>query len=261
MLITFGSVKGSPGATTWAVALAARWPHPGPAPVVVELDCAGGDLGSRWQVHDEPGLAGLVTGVRHNPIGDGAEFVQRLPVGVDVVVAPPADAAAATVAEFASKGPAVLRELAATRPVFADLGRLDPQSPLLSYLDKADELLLVARPVAEELRHLRHRVPMLAGRCPLVRLVLAGAGPHRPDEIATYLDLPVAAVVPSDATGAAMLAGRKRRAMGWTRRPLLAAARTFALTYDGPAAGGDAPETSVTDESAADAATPVEVTP
>jgi hypothetical protein len=260
MLITFGSVKGSPGTTTWALALAARWPHAGPAPVVVELDCAGGDVGSRWQIHDEPGLAGLVLGARHNPVGDGAEFVQRLPVGVDVVVAPPGEAAAATVAEFAARGPAVLRELAATRPVFADVGRLDPHSPLLSFLDKADELLLVARPVSEELRHLRTRAPMLAARCPLVRLVLVGDGPYRPDEIATYLDLAVAAVVPSDATGAAILAGRKRQAMGWTRRPLLAAARGFALTYDAVARAVASPGSSATDPPVAQPVTPAEVT-
>jgi hypothetical protein len=239
MLIGFGSVKGSPGATTWAVAMAARWPYAGPTPVVVELDVAGGDLGSRWHVHDEPGLAGLVTAVRHQPVGTGADFVQQLPVGVDVVVAPPADAAAATVAEFAARGPAVLRELAAARPVFADLGRLDPQSPALSYVDMVDELLMVARPVAEGLRHLRARVPVLAGRCPLVRLVLVGTGPYRPAEIATYLQVPVAAVAPSDPVGAGILAGRKRPAMGWTRRPLLSAARTFALTYR-PARLGDA---------------------
>jgi len=232
-LITYGSVKGSPGTTTWTLAMAARWPQPGPAPVVVELDAAGGDLGSRWHIHDEPGLAGLVLGARHQPLGDGTEYVQRLPVGVDVVVAPPGDAAAATVAEFAARGPAVVRELAATRPVLADLGRLDPHTPLLSYLDKADELHLVARPVPDQLRHLRARVPLLTGRCPLVRLVLVGDGPYRPDEIATYLDLPVAAVVPWDSTGAAILAGRKRQAMGWTRRPLLAAARGLALTYAG----------------------------
>jgi hypothetical protein len=231
MLIGFGSVKGSPGATTWAVAMAARWPHAGPAPVVVELDVAGGDLGSRWHLHDEPGLAGLVTAVRHQPIGTGAEFVQQLPIGVDVVVAAPADAAAATVAEFAARGPAVLRELSATRPVFADLGRLDPLSPTLSYLDAVDEVLMVARPVAEELRHLRARVPVLAARGPLVRLVLVGTGPYRPAEIATYLQVPVAAVAPSDPVGAGILAGRKIAAMGWTRRPLLSAARTFALTY------------------------------
>jgi hypothetical protein len=256
MLITFGSVKGSPGATTLALAMAARWPHPGPAPVVLELDGAGGDLGSRWHIHDEPGLAGLVLGARHTPLGDGSEFVQRLPVGVDVVVAPPADAAAATITEFAARGPAVLLELAATRPVFADLGRLDPRSPLLPYLDKADELLLVARPVADQLRHLRGRVPMLAGRCPLVRLVLVGEGPYQPDEIATYLNLPVAAVVPVDSTGAAILAGRKRQAMGWTRRPLLAAACGLAVTY--PAAVG--PDTPAPQRLPAQAGTSVEVT-
>ncbi len=260
MLVTFGSVKGSPGTTTWALAMAARWPRPDAAPVVVELDHAGGDLGSRWHIHDEPGLAGLVLGARHHRIGDGAEYVQRLPVGVDVVVAPPGDAAAATIAEFAAKGPAVLRDLAATRPVFADLGRLDPHSPLLSYLDKADELLLVARPVSAELRHLRTRVAMLAARCPLVRLVLVGDGPYRPDEIATYLDLTVAAVVPSDATGAAILAGHKRQAAGWTRRPLLAAARSLALTYDAAAVPVAGPDATVTGTTAARPATPVEVT-
>jgi hypothetical protein len=231
MLLTFGSVKASPGTTTFALAMAARWPHPGPAPVVVELDYAGGDLGSRWQIHDEPGLAGMVLAARNGPPGDGADFVQRLPVKVDVIVAPPGEAAAATMAEFATKGPAALRELAATRPVFADLGRLDAQSPALAYLDKADELLLVARPLPEELRHLRTRVPLLRQRCAAVRLVLAGSGPYRPDEIATYLDVPVAALAPYDPAGAGVLAGRKRQAMGWTRRPLPAAARTLAAAY------------------------------
>ena len=61
--------------------------------------------------------------------------------------------------------------------------------------------------------------------------MLVGDGPYRPQEIATYLDLPVAALVPWDPTGAGILAGRKRAATGWTRRPLLAAARLLALSY------------------------------
>lgn len=246
MLLCFGSAKGSPGATTLAVAMAARWPHPGPAPVVVEVDAAGGDLGSRWDTYDEPGLASLASGARGGPIGDGAEFVQHLRVGADVIVSPPSDAAAATVEELRIKGPGVLRELAAVRPVFADLGRLDPQSPVLTYLDKADELLLVARPVSAELRHLRMRVPILRRRCPVVRLLLVGDGPHQPEEIADYLQVDVATTVPYDPVAADILAGRKRphrwgqpearREAGWTRRPLLAAARSFALTYRPPAA-------------------------
>jgi len=242
--LDFCSVKGSPGTTTLALAMAARWPHPGPAPVLIELDDAGGDLGSRWHIHDEPGLAGLVVAARRGPLGDGAEFVQRLPVNVDVIVAPPGDAATASLAEFTARGRSVLRELAAVRPVFADLGRLDPSSPTVSLLGDADELLLVARPVPEELRHLRTRVPWLRQRYGVVRLVLVGSGPYWPDEIATYLDLPVAAAVPHDPTGAGALAGRKRPAMGWTRRPLLAAARTLAVSYRPSSAPDAAPSTS-----------------
>ncbi|GAA1883916.1 hypothetical protein GCM10009687_60340 [Asanoa iriomotensis] len=241
MLLCFGSVKSSPGTTTLAVAMAARWPHPGTPPVVVELDPAGGDLGSRWATYDEPGLASLASGVSDGPVGDGAAFVQHLRVGADVIVAPPSAAAAATVEELRLKGPSVLRELAAVRPVFADLGRLDTQATVLGYLDKADELLLVARPESAQLRHLRMRLPFLRRRCAAVRLVLVGDGPHEPEEIADYLQIEVAASIPYDPVAADIVAGRKRprrwgqpgarREAGWTRRPLLAAARTFALTY------------------------------
>jgi hypothetical protein len=202
--------------------------------MVVELDAAGGDVGSRFGVHDVPGLSSLVTAVRHAPVGDASEYVQLLPVGAQVIVAPPADAAAATTAEFAARGPAVLRELASHRPVFADLGRLDPASPALSYLDKSDELLLVVRPVAAQLRHLKARLATLTGRCALVRLVLVGPGPYVPDEIATYTGVPVAVGVPYDPVSAGVLAGAYRPGRGWLRRPLLAAARTFALTYSAP---------------------------
>jgi hypothetical protein len=271
MLLSFGSVKGSPGVTTFALAMAARWPHPGPAPVVVELDGAGGDVGSRWDTYDEPGLASLASGSKGGPIGDGAEFVQRLRAGVDVVIAPPSDAAAATLEELGVKGPGVLREVAGTRPVFADLGRLDPQSPMLAYLDKADELLLVARPVPEEMRHLRMRVPILRQRCPVVRVVLVGNGPHRPEEVAAYLQLEVATVVPHDPLAADILAGRKRprrwgqpdarREAGWTRQPLLAAARSFAFTYETTPAPAQESEPSAGRQTATHAPAPLKVTP
>jgi hypothetical protein len=99
---------------------------------------------------------------------------------------------------------------------------------------------------------------MLRQRCAAVRLVLAGSGPYRPDEIATYLDVPVAALVPHDPAGAGILAGRKRQAMGWTRRPLLAAARTLAVAYR-----ADAPldRRIPTTAATGTAAQPAEVTP
>ena len=233
MLSVYGSVKGSPGATTFALAMAARWRTGGAAPLVVELDPSGGDVGTRWQCHDVPGLAGMVLAARQGPLDADGGFAQRLAIGVDVVVAPPSDAAAAAIDEFTAsgRGPAVLRELAAARPVFVDVGRLDPRSAAQSYLDKADELLLVARPELEQLRHLRARIQGLAERCPLVRLVLVGSGPYPAEEIAAYLGVPVAVAVPVDRSGAAIVNGRGRPQWGWTRRPLLIAARTLALTY------------------------------
>ncbi|WP_123606817.1 hypothetical protein [Micromonospora sp. Llam0] len=215
--------------TTLSVALAARWPVPG-IPLVVELDPAGGDLGSRWHLHDEPGLRNMVATARYGPLTEPAEWSQRLPIGVDVVVAPAGQTAAYTVAAFGDTGPAAVRDLAATRPVLADVGRLDPGSPALAFLDKADLLLMVARPRLEDARHLKNVLPALSERCPSVQLTVSGAGPYDPVEIAGYLETEVAATISHDPAGADVVAGRRRPAMGWTRRRLLTAARTLALT-------------------------------
>ncbi|MDG4795439.1 hypothetical protein [Micromonospora sp. WMMD1082] len=228
MLIVLGSVKGSPGVTTLSVALACRWPAPG-MPLVVELDPAGGDLGSRWHLHDEPGLRNMVATARYGPLTQPAEWSQRLPIGVDVVVAPAGQTAAYTVAAFGAAGPAAVRRLAATRPVLADVGRLDPGSPAAAFLDKADLLLMLTRPQLEDVRHLMVVLPALAERCPSVQLVVSGAGPYDAVEIAGYLETEVAGTISHDPTGADVLAGRRRPVMGWTRRRLLTAARTLAV--------------------------------
>jgi hypothetical protein len=230
VLIVLGSVKGSPGVTSLAVALAARWPEPD-APLVVELDPAGGDLGSRWQLHDEPGLRNMVSTARYGPLTDPAEWSQRLPIGVDVVVGPAGQTAAHTVAAFGDAGPAAVQDLAATRPVLADAGRLDPGSAALAFLDKADLLLVLTRPRLEDVRHLKVVLPRLAETCSAVQLVVSGEGPYdAAAEIGPYLGAEIAATVRHDPAGADIVAGRRRPAMGWTRRRLFVAARTLALT-------------------------------
>lgn len=232
MLILLGSVKGSPGVTTLTVALAARWREP-ESPLVVELDPAGGDLGSRWQCHDEPGLRTMVASSRYGPLADPVQWSQRLGIGVDVVVAPPDQTAATTIAAFTDTGPAALQELAATRPVLADVGRLYPGSPALSFLDKADLVLLVTRPRLEDVRHVKGLLPTVRERCPAVELVVAGDGPYGQAEIGAYLKVGVAAAIGHDPAGADIVAGRRRPAMGWTRRRLLTSARTLALSLPG----------------------------
>lgn len=230
MLIVLGSVKGSPGVTSLAVALAARWPEP-ETPLVVELDPSGGDLGSRWQLHDEPGLRNMVSTARYGPLTDPAEWSQRLPIGVDVVVGPAGQTAAHTVAAFGDAGPAAVQDLAATRPVLVDAGRLDPGSAALAFLDKADLLLVLTRPRLEDVRHLKAVLPGLVERCAVVQLVVSGEGPYdAAAEIGPYLEAQIAATIRHDPAGADIVAGRRRPATGWTRRRLFVAARTLALT-------------------------------
>ncbi len=55
MLIAVCSLKGSPGVTTWALALAACWPRPASA-VLVECDPSGGSLAARFGLAPAPGL-------------------------------------------------------------------------------------------------------------------------------------------------------------------------------------------------------------
>lgn len=230
MLIAVGSFKGSPGVTSFALALAVRWPAVGPAPVVIECDPSGGDIGTRWQTHDEPGLAAMAMAAQGGPLWDVSAWMNRLGIGAHVVVAPPGVAAAVTVTELCTRAPNALAQLAQRRPVLADLGRLDVWHPGLSLLDSVNELLLMAHLTAEGVRHLRTRMAELTARC-RVRLVLIGHAGLPPAEVAGYLGVPVAVAVDSDQCSLDVLAGRARTSTGWTKRPLLTAARTVALGY------------------------------
>src|SRR4051812_30897881 len=87
MLVAVASFKGSPMVTSFAVALAARWPVPGA--IVMEADPAGGDLAPRFRLSRHPGLRELAdastTGADALDLG---RYTARLPLGVDVIPTP-----------------------------------------------------------------------------------------------------------------------------------------------------------------------------
>jgi hypothetical protein len=246
MFLTVSSVKGSPLVTSFAVALAARWPAPGA--VVVEADPAGGDLAFRFGMRREPGLSELATDTRtggREP--DLAAYTQRLPLGVDVVFGPPdartrEDPRAAGGDEVGESVQAVrmvarnclglLRHAAAERLVVVDVGRLGWDSPALPLAAAADVLLLLTRPgldAIDAVQMRRDRLLALPGLAGPLRLVLVGRPPCPPAEIADAVGLAVAGVIPDDPRGAAVLSGRARPARGWTRLETLRAARAIAL--------------------------------
>lgn len=219
-MIAVGSVKGSPGATTFAVALAAVWP--GEPPVLVEVDCAGGDLGGWHWVPDSPGLASLANACRAGTVYL-ADHLTVLPCGVEAVLAA-AGRLPATVAVdlLAQADPALW---AKERAAIADVGRLEPSSPGTAIAELADVLLVVSR--GDEVSLLRVSGSGLPHQ--LTRLVLAGGSRYPIREVAEMTGLPVAAELPWDVHAAQVICGRRPARRGWTRRGLPAAARALAV--------------------------------
>ncbi|MPZ28588.1 MAG: hypothetical protein GEV12_19855 [Micromonosporaceae bacterium] len=204
--------------TTCAVALAAVWPEPA---VLVEVDCAGGDLGGWFWVPDSPGVASLATACRTGRV-DLAAHVTSLPCGVDAVVAA-AGGHPATVA-VGLLGEADPALWAKERPVIADVGRLDPGAPSWAIVASADVLLVCSR--GDEASLLRLADADLPAAT--ARVVLVGGSRYRHGEITARTGLPVAAAVPWDVHAAQVICGRRPARRGWTRRGLPAAARALA---------------------------------
>lgn len=254
MLLTVGSVKGSPGATTAALALAGRWPGGG-VPIVVEADPAGGDLLARFELDAYPGMVSLAAAARRTASpraadaraadarapalrSAGAELLwqhtQRLPGGLPVVVGAMGgeQAKAALAALAASGGTAVLRDAAdaadaARAVVIVDCGRVDPASAAAPIIRAADAMVVVVRPRADELAHLATLLPTLTGWCATVWLVRVGDG-YPPRDIERELQVPVLGSLPDDPKGAAALAGRPGVRNDLTRSALGGAAARVA---------------------------------
>ena len=206
-LVSLASAHGSPGTTTVALCLAAVWP--GKADVVmVEADPFGGVLAARAGLADTPGLVSLAAEARS---GLKTEVVwrhaQALSGGLPVVVGPPStEEATAVLRDFA----AVLADWAASTEVVvvADCGRVGTIAvPQLSVLAASEELLVVCRPTADQLRPAAARLRALENVGVSGRLLLVGDTPYGPGEIESALEVPVAGVVAFDPAAASALTG------------------------------------------------------
>lgn len=206
MLVGLCSAKGSPGVTTAALALGARWPSDDP--IVVEADPAGGDLAARFRLGATPSLVTLAAASRRT--ADQrllADHCHRLPGGLRVVAGPiAARQAHAALSLLASRG-GPLFGTAGT--VLIDVGRVDPSSPALPLLRALDALLVLAHPNESELAHvamLSEDIPSWTRR---PSLVLVGPGYSRAD-VESALRIPVLGTLPDDPRGARVLCGGLR---------------------------------------------------
>lgn len=224
-VVCIGSVRGAPGATTLAVAVAAVWPRP---VVLVEADPHGGVLALRYGLSRHPGLTDLAATVRDAPSVEAVlGAAQPLPgSGLPVVVAP----------ESGSVATHVLADVAASlgtwcaeidgMDVVVDCGRLGPGSPAIPLLETASELVVVARPQADELYAAVHRLADLrlgqqAG------LLLVGEQPYNPPNVASPFGVRVAGVVADDPRTARMVCTGEGSVWGLRRSLLVRSVQSF----------------------------------
>ncbi|WP_309114721.1 chromosome partitioning protein [Saccharothrix sp.] len=214
MLVSVVSLKGSPGVTTFAVALAASWPSAGRA-LLVEADPSGGDLAVRLGVPAALGLVGVAAAVRH---GCDAEALWRhsrqLPGGLGVVVAPPDAEQASGALRALAEGVDVIRAAAdqSDTVVVADCGRMDPGSSAMAIVQRSDVVVLLSRAHAEDLAHLLNRLDAVGRWGRRAVFLLAGTG-YSTVEVAWALGVAPLGRVPWDRVGAAALWGRSRRGL------------------------------------------------
>ncbi|WP_431907701.1 chromosome partitioning protein [Amycolatopsis thermoflava] len=213
MLVSVLSLKGSPGVTTFAVALAARWPGPSRA-LVVEADPSGGDLALRFSLASSPGLVSLAAAARRGGDADLAwQHTQELRGGLRVIAAPPdaeqTRAALSALTQHPTSGLELLRQTA-SQPgvvVIVDCGRVDPGSPGVPIARSCDAMVLLSRAHADDLAHLPRRLPTVARWTSNPVFLLVGPG-YSEAEVDRELGVPPLGRVPLDPRGAAVLCGR-----------------------------------------------------
>ena len=221
-LIAVASAKGSPGATTLALALGLARP-PGRGCLIVEADPDGGSLAARLGLSYEPGLVELAAAARREmPAAATVDrFTQGLGGGLSVV-AGPASAEQAQAA-LTTSAPSLASGLAAlgAADCIADLGRVSAKSPSIEFARRAAVALLVVRPTVHDVQYLPSRVETLRRAGCVVELVCVGTRPYDPTEVAAHLGVPLFGVWGDDRPTTELLwesgasTKRLRRSMWW----------------------------------------------
>lgn len=201
--IALVSIKGAPGVTTTAVALAAAWSTEEPA-LVAEVDPDGGALGPLCGLSlEDRGLRSLAVAGRHDgSVPDVLDHCQPFgPSHLPILVAPVS--AEQTLNAVASLDVRFNRCLEASdHVVFLDAGRFRPDTSVSRVLAHADLVIVVARPTLLHAEAIAARTDALNGLGARVNVLLVGDRPYEPDEFTSALGISVVGVIEADRRGA-----------------------------------------------------------
>lgn len=204
-LVCFGSVKGAPGVTLTALLVAAAWPtEEGRTKAFIEADPAGGSMALRYQLSTRPGLLSLAAAAGNTLSSDSiADHTQTLPGGLPMVVAPPSPEQAGVA--ISSVGDQLGQWLAGgPGDYIADVGRLSTTSQAAGFTASADAVLVVARPVADQLQPAAQRMKALSATTQ-VGWVLIGEKPYSAIDVGEAFGFPVVAALSDDAKTASSI--------------------------------------------------------
>jgi hypothetical protein len=201
MLVALASVKGSPGVTTFTLALATHWPTRDRR-LVVECDPSGGDFAMRYGLASSPGLVSLAAIARRFPDPQAVwDHAQPVAGGLGIVVAPPGGVqAGAAVHALSTTAQGALLVQAARAPgvvVLVDCGRMDAGSPADAFARQADVVVLISGSQTDELAHLAARIPDLA-LWPVRRALMVTGRGYPTAAIERELGVPVMGRIPVD---------------------------------------------------------------
>jgi len=156
------------------------------------------------------------------------DHCQRLPGGLDVLASSPRGKAVvrAALTEMDTGRLVAALDKPAGVDVVADIGRIDPDSPVVPATVAATVTLLVARPNKAEITHLHRALPAVIEASRRVLVLLIGDTPYPAAEVADALRVEARAL-PVDTRAAATLSGDRRWPGRLERLPLLRAARSL----------------------------------
>ncbi len=210
-LIALASIKGSPGVTTAATALAASWPA-GRQVLLVEADPFGGDLAPRYGANPTGGLASLFAAARRalNP-EDVWDHVDHLPGGLPVLFGL-TGMHQATANEKA--WPVIATALGdIDADVVVDVGRLLPNlgGGVRDVMAHTDALVVLCESRLEAIVHLQEALPGLLAELRSRRLLIVPTGTVQfsASDIARTLQVEVLPSMPDDPPAAGALANRR----------------------------------------------------
>ncbi len=253
-IVAVTSVKGAPGVTTAALALASVWPAQRDV-LLVEADPAGGDISARFGLPPEPSMVTLAASLRHQRGSSDSEALsshsQALPGGLRVLIEPTSPVEAHSALDICADQ---LPDLATANgiDVVLDCGRDVPcpprevgesrpsEAPVRRLLRRADLVLLVTGGSLADLSHVQARLAALRALNSALGLVVRPPLTWSTAEMEAELEVEILGTLPSDPTSADALAGRGP-SRHLARLPLLRAAAALAgrIAARLPA-GGDA---------------------